>query len=201
MSEITLEKVDMVKDRMYVTYAEAKEALEKNDGDVLDAIVYLEQKIKAESVENNESAEEESETCETVDDFKVWLKDLINKGNVNRVKIKKDEKVLIDIPVNAGIAAGVIAAVIPQLLVIGVITAVATKLTIEITKDDGTVEVVNKVVKDVAEDVSKKTKDIVNSVKKKAGMVKSTMENGKSVHKEENSDHIYSYTVKFDEEK
>lgn len=201
MSEITLEKVDMVKDRMYVTYAEAKEALEKNDGDVLDAIVYLEQKIKAESVENNESAEEESETCETVDDFKVWLKDLINKGNVNRVKIKKDEKVLIDIPVNAGIAAGVIAAVIPQLLVIGVITAVATKLTIEITKDDGTVEVVNKVVKDVAEDVSKKTKDIVNSVKKKAGMVKSTMENGKSVHKEENSDYIYSYTVKFDEEK
>lgn len=201
MSEITLEKVDMVKDRMYVTYAEAKEALEKNDGDVLDAIVYLEQKIKTESVENNESAEEESETCETVDDFKVWLKDLINKGNVNRVKIKKDEKVLIDIPVNAGIAAGVIAAVIPQLLVIGVITAVATKLTIEITKDDGTVEVVNKVVKDVAEDVSKKTKDIVNSVKKKAGMVKSTMENGKSVHKEENSDHIYSYTVKFDEEK
>lgn len=201
MSEITLEKVDMVKDRMYVTYAEAKEALEKNDGDVLDAIVYLEQKIKAESVDNNESAEEERETCETVDDFKVWLKDLINKGNVNRIKIKKDDKVLIDIPVNAGIAAGVIAAVIPQLLVIGVITAVATKLTIEITKDDGTVEVVNKVVKDVAEDVSKKTKDILNSVKKKAGMVKSTMENGKSVHREENSDHIYSYTVKFDEEK
>ena len=201
MSEITLEKVDMVKDRMYVTYAEAKEALEKNDGDVLDAIVYLEQKIKAESVDNNESAEEERETCETVDDFKVWLKDLINKGNVNRIKIKKDDKVLIDITVNAGIAAGVIAAVIPQLLVIGVITAVATKLTIEITKDDGTVEVVNKVVKDVAEDVSKKTKDILNSVKKKAGMVKSTMENGKSVHREENSDHIYSYTVKFDEEK
>lgn len=201
MSEITLEKVDMVKDRMYVTYAEAKEALEKNDGDVLDAIVYLEQKIKAESVDNNESAEEVRETCETVDDFKVWLKDLINKGNVNRIKIKKDDKVLIDIPVNAGIAAGVIAAVIPQLLVIGVITAVATKLTIEITKDDGTVEVVNKVVKDVAEDVSKKTKDILNSVKKKAGMVKSTMENGKSVHREENSDHIYSYTVKFDEEK
>lgn len=201
MSEITLEKVDMVKDRMYVTYAEAKEALEKNDGDVLDAIVYLEQKIKAESVDNNESAEEERETCETVDDFKVWIKDLINKGNVNRIKIKKDDKVLIDIPVNAGIAAGVIAAVIPQLLVIGVITAVATKLTIEITKDDGTVEVVNKVVKDVAEDVSKKTKDIVNSVKKKAGIVKSTMENGKSAHREENSDHIYSYTVKFDEEK
>lgn len=201
MSEITLEKVDMVKDRMFVTYAEAKEALEKNDGDVLNAIVYLEQKIKDESKTSNEDAEECSEACETVDDFMAWLKDLINKGNVNRVKIKKDDKVLIDIPVNAGIAAGVIAAVIPQLLVIGVITAVATKITIEITKDDGTVEVVNKVVKDVADDVSKKTKDIVNSVKKKAGMVKSTMESGKSVHKEENSDHIYSYTVKFDEEK
>ena len=37
MENITLEKVDMVKDRTNVTYEEAKEALEFCNGDVLEA--------------------------------------------------------------------------------------------------------------------------------------------------------------------
>lgn len=44
------------------------------------------------------------------------LKDLINKGNVTRIKVSKDGKKLVDVPVNAGIAAGVIAIVIPPIL-------------------------------------------------------------------------------------
>ena len=38
MSEITLEKVDLVKERAFVTYLEAKEALEHSNGDVLEAL-------------------------------------------------------------------------------------------------------------------------------------------------------------------
>ena len=39
--EITLEKVDQVRERTGVTYAEAKNALEVANGDVLEAIIYL----------------------------------------------------------------------------------------------------------------------------------------------------------------
>ena len=132
--EITLEMVDKVIERTGVSYAEAKRALEHSEGNVLDAIIYL---------EKEEQIAEENKH-ETIDEVKIWLKDLINKGNVSRIKISKDEKVIVDVPVNAGIAAGVIAIIIPPILAFVVVAAVVTQVTIEITKVDGSVEVVNK---------------------------------------------------------
>ena len=41
--EITLEKIELVKDRTGVTYKEAKEALEQADGNVVEAIISLEE--------------------------------------------------------------------------------------------------------------------------------------------------------------
>ena len=43
--EITLEKIELVKDRTGVTYKEAKEALEKVNGNVVDAIILLENEV------------------------------------------------------------------------------------------------------------------------------------------------------------
>ena len=45
--EITLEKIELVKDRTGVTYAEAKQALEENDGSVVDAIIDIEETVNA----------------------------------------------------------------------------------------------------------------------------------------------------------
>ena len=46
--DINLEKIELVKDRTGATYAEAKEALEKADGSVVDAIIDLEEKMNKE---------------------------------------------------------------------------------------------------------------------------------------------------------
>ena len=46
--EITLEKIELVKDRTGVSYKEAKEALEAADGSVVDAIISIEEKSTAE---------------------------------------------------------------------------------------------------------------------------------------------------------
>ena len=132
--DITLEKVDLVKERTGASYSEAKEALVISNGDVLDAIIYLEQKLKKENIDFKEEAKEESYKTETIEELKVWLKDLINKGNVTRIKVSKDGKKLVDVPVNAGIAAGIIAIVIPPILAFVVVAAVVTQVTIEITK-------------------------------------------------------------------
>ncbi|MBK1812858.1 DUF4342 domain-containing protein [Clostridium sp. YIM B02505] len=208
MSEVTLEKVDQVRQRTGVSYAEAKHALEVNNGEVLDALIYIEE-VKSHD-KNSESEwkcekEEGSQKYETIEEFKAWLSELIKKGNVSRIKIKKDEKVLIDVPVNAGIAAGVIALVLPQLLAIGIITAIATKITIEITKEDGSVEVVNKVVKetvsdvkDMATDLKDKATDLAENLKDKFNSVKNEKSAGKNVHVDNDSP-VYTYTVKFDE--
>ena len=63
--------------------------------------------------------------------LKHGLKDVINKGNVTRIKVKKDDNVIVDVPVNAGIAAAVVSIVVPAIFAFGVIAAVATKVTIE----------------------------------------------------------------------
>jgi len=49
---ITLEQVDKLRKRANVSYAEAKEALEKCNGDLLDAMVFLEQQGKTSPPEN-----------------------------------------------------------------------------------------------------------------------------------------------------
>ena len=43
--EITLEKIELVKDRTGVSYKEAKAALEAADGSVVDAIINIEEDI------------------------------------------------------------------------------------------------------------------------------------------------------------
>lgn len=184
--EITLEKVDTVIDRTGVSYLEAKRALEESNGDVLAAIIYIE--------ENFIEEESEKEKSQTIEEFKSWIKGIIEKGDVTRIKIKKEDKELLDIPVNAGIAATVIAVMIPQIMAFGVIVAVASKITIEITKQDGTVEVVNKYITSAADTIKDKANGAMNKVKK---MFKNTSKKEKVYT---GTDTVYSYTVKFDED-
>lgn len=202
MEEITLEKVDQVKARTGVSYAEAKKALENCGGNVLETIIYLEknEEININYINNEEM--KSGDATENINEFKEWLRELIQKGNVSRIKIKKDNKVLVDIPVNAGIAATVIAIIIPPILAFGVIAAVATKITIEITKEDGSVEVVNKYISKVADEVKEKSTIFAGNIKNKFDAVKENFTNKESekqkVHTGEET--IYSYTVNFDEE-
>ena len=122
MAEITLEKIDIIKERTGVSYTEAKEALEECDSNVVNALIYIEAKQKKSAKFNME------EMYTTKDEFLAAIKDIVRKGNVTRIKIKKDETVVVDIPVNAGIAAGVIAGwFMPTLIGIGILTAVLTK--------------------------------------------------------------------------
>lgn len=193
--DITLEKVDQVRERTGVSYAEAKNALEISNGDVLNAIILLEEKLKYNNVN-------ETKQSETIDEFKDWLKDLINKGNVTRIKITKDGKKLIDVPVNAGIAAGVIAVIIPPILAFVVVAAVVTQVTIEITKADGTVEVVNKYISAAVNEAKDKANDFADKVKEKVQDVNLDgikMPN-KFKEKENDTNTTFTYTVSFYDE-
>jgi Transcription factor homologous to NACalpha-BTF3 len=190
MSDITLEKIDIIRERTGVSYTDAKEALEACSGNVVDALIYIEQNKK--TTMNN--------IYTTKDEFLDWLKDLVKKGNINRVRIKKDEKVIVDIPVNAGIAATLTVLIWPPLIAIGILTAVVTKVTIEITKDDGTVEVVNKIiktgVKDTVQDMKETVKDVKDKVFDAASSVKDKFTNKEEKNEEQNT---YQYTVKFED--
>ncbi|MBZ9624641.1 DUF4342 domain-containing protein [Clostridium sp. FP2] len=192
MSEITLEKIDIIKERTGVSYTEAKEALEECDSDVVNALIYIEAKQKRNSKFNME------EMYSTKDEFVVAIKDIVRKGNVSRIKVKKDENVVMDIPVNAGIAAGLVGLFNPVIIGLGLLTAVLTKVTIEITKVDGTVEVVNTIIKNTVEDVRSRMSDMSFDVKEKLNDTKDTFT---KISKDGSDENVYQYTVKFDKEK
>ena len=196
--EITLEKVDQVRERTGVSYAKAKEILEHTKGDVLDAIILLEDEMKNENSSNDKMAG--NNTTETIEEFKVWLKELINKGNISRIRVSKDEKVLVDVPVNAGIAAGIISIIIPPILAFVVVAAVVTQVTIEITKSDGNVEVVNKYITKTVNDVKEKAADLTEKVKEKFEDI--NVDIGSSTSKNKDTDlgeNTFTYTVKFED--
>lgn len=132
---ITLEKIDQIVERTGVSYAQAKEALEKVEGDVIEAIVYIEQNNPnfAKKVSDNVSLKKE-EVLDT-------LKDLITKGNVTKIIVEKEDKKVLEVPVNVALSAGVLSLFLGTLL-LPVIAVIGTGLyignyKIKVLKNDG----------------------------------------------------------------
>ncbi|MGM0420798.1 MAG: DUF4342 domain-containing protein [Bacillota bacterium] len=122
---ITLEKVEKLREYAGITYAEAKAALEESDGDLLEAVVKLEEEGKIESPkeggyykskaekesrqknqDNNykEEADEEDHTpslAERLGNILKWFGKIIDKGNKNNFKVMKNDTKILEIPLTA----------------------------------------------------------------------------------------------------
>ena len=118
-----LAKIDIVRNRMNLSYEEAKLALEAGNWDVIETLIMLEQEEKS---RKEEIFIRGSELVEKV-------KELVRKGNVSKIRVKQDDKVLIEIPVTAGVVGAVLA---PQLAIIGAVAALVSKCTVEIEHVD-----------------------------------------------------------------
>ena len=134
--DITLEMVDEVVNRTGVSYREAKEALEKNNANVVDAIIYI---------EGNKGKSWTTNVTDKGEMILDKIKEILKKGNVTKIVVKKDGDIFMNIPVTAG-AVGV--ALSPILALVGLGTAMITRCTFEIVKDDGEIIDVNKIVDD-----------------------------------------------------
>lgn len=171
--EITLEKIELVKDRTGVTYAEAKAALEEADGSVVDAIIAIEETINA--GEKKRGFGKKGEAL-----FKS-LKELIKKGNVAKIQVKREGEIILNVPVNAGIVGIVIA---PIASVVAVVAAFGFKCTIEVIKDDGTIIDVSDAVTDVMGTVAEKSSTMAGEMKEKgADFYQKSKEKGSDFYK------------------
>ena len=121
---ITLEDIDAVRERSGASYEEAREALEVSGGSVVEALIYLEQKKKGRT-----------------DELLEKVKAVVKEGNVNKIRVKKDEKILLTVPVNVGIVGGLVGlAATPWwgILAAGA-AAYGFDVKFEIIKEDGSV--------------------------------------------------------------
>lgn len=166
--EITLEKIELVKDRTGATYKEAKDALEKADGNVVDAIIAIEENIDEQS-----SSKKFGEQGEALIDK---MKEVIKKGNISKIVVKRNDDVLINIPLNVGVLGAVVA---PWGIVIGVLAAFSFKCKIELIKDDGSVVDITDKAGNIYDDAVTKGGEIYGGIKEKApGVYESVKEKG-----------------------
>lgn len=96
---VNLEQIDELRRRTSVSYEDAKEALDMCEGDMLEAIIYLEKNKKAKTATNDEEKE-----C-----LFDKIKALIKKGSNVRFIIKKKEKVFLNLSLNVAILIAIFA--------------------------------------------------------------------------------------------
>lgn len=147
MSSITIEMVDKVMERVpSASYKEVKEALIHSDGDILEAIIYLEENsgaIKAKKKvedffeKSKEDAEEVRKSTEEkigkdVEELKAQLKELFAKSNRVRVVVEKEGKIIMNIPFTVGVIG---IAMMPLLTILGLSAAVLSKYRIKIQNE------------------------------------------------------------------
>ena len=149
---ITLEAVDQVIERTGCTYKEAKEALTKTDGDVIEAIILIQSAAAAKSMEvvegepaddaEEETAEEEepSQAAKKLEELKEKIRKSVRDGSVNKIRITRGGRELLVIPVNLGLVGGVIGiTAAPWAVIFGAVAAYGLDCKFEIVKDDGSI--------------------------------------------------------------
>jgi len=123
-----LEKIDAIRSRMNVSFEEAQRALVQAGGDVVQALVLLEKKPGTCCAGKDGWTEkvqvQGSELVEKV-------KEVIREGNVRKVVVKHEDRVVFEIPLTIGAIGAIIA---PQLAAIGAVAALLTRCTIEIER-------------------------------------------------------------------
>lgn len=154
--EITLEKIELVKDRTGVTYKEAKEALEAAEGNVVDAIIAIEETI------DQKPAVKLGEQKEALI---AKMKEAVKKGNISKILVTRDGETLVNIPLTVGVLGTVVA---PWGMIAGIVAAFGFKCKIEFVKDDGSVIDITEKAEDLYEDAKEKGSDLYGDIKEKA---------------------------------
>ena len=107
----------------------------------------------AEEPQTEEAAEEPAgeEVPLTDDDLKKFaddmvakVKEVVEEGNVSRIRIRKGDTIILNLPLSVGLigtALGLVAA--PWAVILGTISTIGFKCTVEIEKKDGTITVIH----------------------------------------------------------
>jgi len=119
--KITLEQIDLLRKRANVSYSEAKEALEINEGDIVNALAYLEQQKK---IKVNSFQDCSSNILDTI-------KKLVQKGFEIRLLVSKEDRMKLDVSLNLLILALIIAT--PITLIAGALSLL-TKHTLRFSR-------------------------------------------------------------------
>ncbi len=122
-----LEKIDLIRSRLGVGYKEAREALDAAGGDVVQALINLEEERKHFTEKIQDRGQELLE----------HLKDLFHRSQETKIKVKQGERTVLELPASLG-ALGLVGTLASSQLAVlgalGAVTAMARNYTLEIER-------------------------------------------------------------------
>ncbi len=98
--DISLQKIDLVRERTGLSYADARELLEEAKGDVVSALIMLEDEMEAEGEVNFEFSD---------GDMLSPIKKAIRQTSRTRIRVKNQSGTLMELPATLGIAGMIFA--------------------------------------------------------------------------------------------
>lgn len=128
MMDEYLSKVDLIRGRANVNYQKAAETLEAAGGNVVQALIMLEQESAASTPKDRLTNELFNAGSKLVD----TVKDVVDRGNKIHIKVKKDNDTVVSMPATIGVLGAVLA---PAATLVGAAAALATKCSVSIEKE------------------------------------------------------------------
>jgi len=121
-----LEKIDLIRERLGVSYEKANQVLQETGGDVVEALIKLEKETKEKGF-NLKTEILHVKGQELIDK----IKEIVKEGNISKIVVKNKDKTLIEIPVTAGVVSLVL---FPYITLLGGMAAMLKEYTLEIDK-------------------------------------------------------------------
>jgi len=158
---INLESIDRVRERAHVSYEEARAALEKCNGDVVEALIYLEKQDKV----KGPGHEKESKTkSETESGFWATINRILKAGNETKLVISKGSDVVVNLSLTIVI---LITIILPPLTLLGLLVALFTNHRIQVEKPGQKDLEINKTLDDLSTAASKVSEQVTDAINKK----------------------------------
>ena len=153
-NKITNEEIIVTEEEKVVEVPKAEEpAVEETSTEETAAEETTTEEPAAEEPQSEGAAEEPASDEEplTDDDLKKFADDMVSKikglvaeGNVSRIRIRKGDTIILNLPLSVGLigtALGLVAA--PWAVILGTISTIGFKCTVEVEKKDGTVTIIH----------------------------------------------------------
>ena len=153
-NKITNEEIIVTEEEKVVEVPKAEEpAVEETSTEETAAEETTAEETTAEEPQSEGAAEEPASEEEplTDDDLKKFADDMVSKikelvaeGNVSRIRIRKGDTIILNLPLSVGLIGTVLGLVAaPWAVILGTISTIGFKCTVEVEKKDGTVTILH----------------------------------------------------------
>lgn len=151
--EITLEQIDLLRKRANINYKEAKEALENCNGNMIEALAYLEE---------HGQLKPEIKPFRTSSFFKK-IKNIILKLNKTYLVISKNNKTILNVSLIVAIFFSVLSIHLP---IVAIILTLITGCKIKLKKNNGDEYGINSEIEKISDTVGVFTNKVTQEIKK-----------------------------------